>query len=469
MFTFSIWVGTAMLLGSGCGLIQGQTVAAGLGFTEEKTADGYRGIWYSNQPTGDEYGYKYSGGLATYPQQHAPIAIYSARAGKTFFCYGGRSREANRLQIMASYFDHETGLVPRPTIVERKDTEDAHDNPVLSLDDEGRVWIFSNAHGTSRKATIWRGRRPFSVDEFEAVVVTNFSYCQPWYLPGRGFVALHTRYSPGRFLFSMRSDDGRQWGEPRLISKVAQGHYQISTSDGKRLATAFNYHPAKGGLNARTNLYYLQSDDGGQTWQTACGEVVETPLTEVENPALVGEYESRGELVYLKDLRLDEAGRPIVLFLTSRGFDPGPKNGPREWFTARWDGRGWEVRPMTTSDHNYDHGSLYLEEGGRWKVIAPTDPGPQAWGTGGEVVVWRSEDQGSSWLRSKALTHESKFNHTYVRRPVDAHPDFYAIWADGNPLEPSESRLYFTNRAGDHVWRLPEQMPQDMARPEVVD
>ena len=29
--------------------------------------DGYRGIWYFNQPTKDEYKFKYSGGMATYP------------------------------------------------------------------------------------------------------------------------------------------------------------------------------------------------------------------------------------------------------------------------------------------------------------------------------------------------------------------------------------------------------------------
>ena len=98
--------------------------------------------------------------------------------------------------------------------------------------------------------------------------------------------------------------------------------------------------------------------------------------------------------MYLKDIRLDGEGRPIVLFLTSQGFEPGPKNGLREWFTARWDGASWEMRPVTTSDHNYDYGSLYLEPGGQWKVIAPTDPGPQPWGTGGEVVVWHSEDEG---------------------------------------------------------------------------
>ena len=36
--------------------------------------DGYRGIWYMNQPVKGPYAYKYSGGFATYPQQHVPIA-----------------------------------------------------------------------------------------------------------------------------------------------------------------------------------------------------------------------------------------------------------------------------------------------------------------------------------------------------------------------------------------------------------
>lgn len=55
--------------------------------------DGYRGIWYANQPSKDEYRYKYSGGFATYPQQQLPQAIYAKEVNKTFFCYGGRTRE----------------------------------------------------------------------------------------------------------------------------------------------------------------------------------------------------------------------------------------------------------------------------------------------------------------------------------------------------------------------------------------
>ena len=47
--------------------------------------DGYRGIWYAVGETKDEYAFKYSGGMATYPQQYAPIACYAAAANKTFF------------------------------------------------------------------------------------------------------------------------------------------------------------------------------------------------------------------------------------------------------------------------------------------------------------------------------------------------------------------------------------------------
>lgn len=430
--------------------------------------DGYRGIWYSNQPSGDAYGFKYSGGFATYPQQQLPIAIYSAQANKTFFCYGGRSREKNELLHMVSYFDHATGEVPRPTILLNKRTDDAHDNPTIMLDDAGHVWIFSAAHGTARPAWIHRSQRPWSVDEFEQIVETNFSYAQPWWLPGRGFLFLHTRYQAGRGLFWMSSLDGRQWDQPQGLAHIELGDYQISWRRVDRLATIFDYHPRPVGLNARSNIYYVETRDFGRTWTTVTGEPLKVPLTETVNAARV--YDSRAEnrLVYLKDLNFDPAGNPVLLYLTSGGYESGPQHGPRPWFTLHWTGQEWRRRAFTTSDHNYDHGSLAIDSAGVWTIIAPTEPGPQPWTTGGEMVLWRSTDEGTHWSKVRQLTTLSRFNHTYARRPVDAHPDFFAIWADGNPLELSESRLYFTNRDGTAVWRLPTSMQSDRARPEQV-
>lgn len=431
-------------------------------------ADGYRGIWYSNQPTGDEYNFKYSGGFATYPQQHEPIAIYSAAANKTFFVYGGSTGKPKELACMVSYFDHETGQVPRPRLVLVKKTEDAHENPTLQIDEAAHLWIFCNSHGPANNSFIFRSKAPYSIDEFEQVTRTNFSYSQPWFVPGHGFLFLHTRYTNGRrFLNWMTSSDGREWSSPSLLAAVEMGHYQVSNRRGERVATAFNYHPMPLGLNARTNLYYLETADMGKTWRTAAGKFVTTPITKKHNDALVFDYEAEHKLVYLKDMNFDAAGRPIILYLTSGGFAPEPANGPREWFTAYWTGKSWKRHAFTTSDHNYDFGSLYIE-GRLWRIIAATEPGPQAYCTGGEIVMWTSRDEGQTWEKLKQLTRESKVNHSYPRRPVDANPQFYALWADGNPLERSDSRLYFTDREGTRVWRLPSQMYSDFARPEVA-
>lgn len=433
------------------------------------TVDGYYGIWYANQPSGDEYAYKYSGGFATYPQQQSPVAIYAPAVRKTFFCYGGAAPGSRRLLHLVSYYDHRTGQAPRPVVLLDKETEDAHDNPVMSLDGEGHLWIFSNAHGTARPAYIHRSRKPYDIREFDRVATMNFSYGHPWHHPGRGFLFLHTRYEDkGRSLYWMTSADGRAWSAPHLLARAELGHYQITAHQGMRTASVFNLHPEPGGLNFRTNLYYLETLDLGETWRTVEGRAVDPPLRSARNAALVHDYQAEGRLVYLKEVAFGRDGRPVILYLTSAGYASGPKNDPRTWHTARWTGRAWEIREFTRSDHNYDFGALWIEPDGAWRVIAPTDPGPQPYTTGGDMVMWLSRDQGRTWTRVRRLTAAARYNHTYARKPVNAHPDFYALWADGDTLRPSESHLYFTNREGTAVYRLPVNMKSEFARPEKV-
>jgi hypothetical protein len=171
--------------------------------------------------------------------------------------------------------------------------------------------------------------------------------------------------------------------------------------------------------------------------------------------------------VYLKDIRFDAQDRPVILFLTSLGYESGPKNDPRTWTTARWTGQAWEIRPAMTSDNNYDMGSLWLDEDGTWRIIAPTESGPQPYNPGGEVAMWSSSDQGATWRKVRQLTAGSARNHTYVRRPVNAHPDFYALWADGHGRQPSLSQLTFCDRAGN-VRVLPREMTEDFATPQEI-
>jgi hypothetical protein len=429
--------------------------------------DGYRGIWYCNEPQKDEYVYKYSGGLGTYCSSHNPFAVYAKEVHKTFFCYGGTRKDKPSLLHMVSYYDHATGTVPRPTILLDKRTDDAHDNPVISLDGRGHVWIFSSSHGTARPSYVWVSKKPYDVDAFERVRVTNFSYPQPYWMPGRGFLFLHTRYQGGRRLFLSTSPDGRDWTEPALYAAIDQGHYQVSWSNGKKVGSAFNYHPSPQGLNWRTNLYYVETADFGRSWRNAQGEKIEPPLKNPTNPALVRDYRAEDLKVYVQDVNFDSAGRPVILYTTARGYQSGPANGPRTWCTACWSGSRWEVRGSIRADNNYDMGSIYVEGDARWRIIGPTEPGPQRYNTGGEIAMWISADRGATWNQLKQLTRGSPYNHGYCRRPVDAHPDFYALWADGHGRRPSESRLYFCDREGN-VRVLPPVMTADSAGPELV-
>ncbi len=470
----SAWAGlvAALVLGSAI------AAPADPGVTLNQKADGYRGIWYMNQPSGDEYVYKYSGGLGTYCAKHQPFAVYRPEVKKTFFCYGGAPADnPQRLHHMVSFFDHQSGRVPRPTLLLDKRTSDAHDNPVISVDATGHIWIFSTSHGTSRPSYIHRGKRPYDIDAFEwvpatkleagqPVAMTNFSYFQAWHLPGQGFHAFFTRYGypAARTICHMSSPDGIHWSEWQRLAAIEQGHYQISAVTANRAGSAFNFHPQGKGLNWRSNLYYVETRDGGRTWRTADGTPLKLPLTEPDNPALVCDYRARNLNVYMKDIQFDSEGRPVILILTSGGYESGPKNDPRTWTTARWTGAEWMIRPAMQSDNNYDMGSLYLEPDGVWRIIAPTETGPQPYNPGGEIAMWLSRDQGATWTKIKQLTSGSERNHTFARRPVDAHPDFYALWADGHGRKPSESSLYFCNRDGD-VYQLPRKMTGDWAVP----
>jgi len=447
-----------------------------------KKDTGYRGIWYMNQPSGDEYVYKYSGGLGTYCAKHKPFAVYCDKAKKTFFCYGGTTTDSNqKLLHMVSFYDHKTGMVPRPTILLDKKTSDAHDNPVISVDDQGYIWIFSTSHGTSRPSYVHRSTKPYDVNEFELVYVTkiensqevpmtNFSYMQPWHLKGKGFVCFFTRYNypAARTICFMTSPDGVKWSQWLRLAAMDQGHYQISVVGKNKAATAFNYHPKDKGLNWRTNLYYIETDDLGKTWQTIDRRKLTLPLTEPTSPALVHDYQSEGLNVYLKDIRFDADEQPVILFITSKSYESGPKNDPRTWTTARWTGERWQIRPALTSDNNYDMGSLYIEDDGTWRIIGPTETGPQPYNPGGEMAMWISSDLEQTWSKVKQLTKNSPRNHTYARRPVNAHPDFYAIWADGHGRKLSLSNLYFCDKQGN-VRILPREMSEELVKPKLLE
>jgi len=433
--------------------------------------DGYKGIWFT---LGQEsaYGYKYSGGLGTYTVKHNPMAVYAPEVERTYFVYGGTTAANERhLLCMIGCYDHNTGKVQKPVCVfDKEKVNDPHDNPALQIDKDGYLWVFVSGRSKKRPGFIYRSDKPYDIHSFTRVLKLEMTYPQPMYDPDRGFLVGYTKYTGKRQLYWMTSEDGSEWDEGHHLADIKlptdkmSGHYQVTGHDplhGK-IVTTFNRH-LNGDCDTRTNIYYLQTLDFGKTWTTADGRVIETPVTSPDSPCLILDAHSKGQNVYIKDVNFDADGNPVILYLTSFGHQPGPAHGPREFWTARWTGKEWEFRRICPTWHDYDSGSIWVD-GKNWTVIVPSEPGPQLWGTGGEIAVWKTKNAGKSWKKESQLTSDSPYNHGYVRRPFGGKDPFFCYWADGNPDRITPSHIYFANSKGK-VWMLPYEMTLEWEDP----
>lgn len=467
---------------------------------------GFQGIWYEVGPAFGSIPNKYGGGLATYPQQIGPLAVYSPEVDRTYFVFNvdvdpgpGRS-----IGHAISYFDHATRQVARPQVWLNKETGDAHDAAVLALDDEGYLYMFSMTHGENRRSWIKKSGAPHDIASSrdllsltdvqdqavfgalpgDSATTLRFSYASAWYVPNVDtedkFLLLHTRYQSGqRDLFTTTSADADSWTTRKGLAQIESGQYQKSwiKPDGKTVGTIFNVHPASGGLDARTDLFYLETADQGQTWRSIDGSTIvdnsgpndNRLITRPDQPQHMATqvYDAApGERVYLKDINYDSQGRPVIMFLTSPTHVPGPlpEGSERTVRTAYWTGAEWSIQTVTHTDHNYDHGSLFVGENGNWRVIGAFIDGPQQFGTGGQIGMWTTADYGRSWSLQSQLTADQENNHTYPQRVVNGQDSFYSLWASGNAFEPSEVHFCFATKAGQ-VFELPFDIDTDFASP----
>ena len=161
--------------------------------------DGYKGIWYTIGQK-SEYGDKYSGGLATYTANHTPVAIYASKVDKTFFVYGGTTSEKDKhLLIMISCYDHKSGTLARPVVVcDKMGVDDPHDNASLTIDSDGFIWVFVSGRNVSRLGQVYKSTMPYCIDHFEKKYQSVITYPQPWYIEGKGFIHLFTKYTAER-------------------------------------------------------------------------------------------------------------------------------------------------------------------------------------------------------------------------------------------------------------------------------
>jgi hypothetical protein len=439
---------------------------------ENKKISGYRPIWFElNQKY--EYGDKYSGALGTYTAKHHPLALFAAEVNKTFFVYGGtKSAESKHLLCMIGAYDHTSGLVSQPMVVcDKMGVDDPHDNPSILIDDEGYIWVFVSGRGRVRMGFKYKSKKPYNIDGFEKITTEEMTYPQPKKM-GITFFNFFTKYTGVRQLYFEKSENGIQWTDDTMLAAIPEkkgqksGHYQISAQfKEKKTATFFNRHP-NGIVDQRTDLYYLETEDNGNTWTSADKQPIPIPITKKNSPSRVVDYASLKKNIYLKDTVFDSWGRPICLYIRSKGHEPGPENEPYEWCITKWNGSQWTTHVITTSDHNYDMGSLLIDKE-KLYLVGPTAVGAQEWGVGGELQIWKSDDWGTNWIKVKDLTQNSDFNHSYVRKSENFKAPFVFFWADGDAHQFSKSELFFGNLEGK-IWKLPYNMEKESELPQLT-
>ena len=108
---------------------------------------------------------------------------------------------------------------------------------------------------------------------------------------------------------------------------------------------------------------------------------------------------------------------------------------------------------------------LFFEE--TLYLVGPTGIGPQKWGVGGELQLWKSEDLGKSWNKEKDLTQESLMNNSYVRKSENFKSPFAFFWANGDAHQFSKSELFFGNLEGE-IWQLPYTMQKEKELPKPI-
>jgi hypothetical protein len=389
---------------------------------------------------------KYGGGLATYTEMHRPIAVFDSRANKTFFVYG--ADDSGFLGIYMGCFDHESGEVCRPRRVTRKTwVDDPHDNAALLQDPDGYLWVMVSGRANLRPGEVWRSDSPNAIDlGFSRMNIYPFTYPQTWWTPSNGKILVYTRYGVANdhrlIHITLRPEEagvGRQM--------IAGSHYAVTHAVGDHVVLAYSDNP-RGDIDRRANVSVIQSMDGGRTWYSVDGRKVwdfgvAGLIPDGDRRTRVVDTMSHNTLVYLKDVRIDPEGSPVVLFVTSPSADPNDVRRPRCLQLARFDRqrREWRIEELSCAVlHNYSTG--FLSDDTRTVVfpLGMTTLGI-ANGAGGEL--WRGTNGATGWSWEQ-LTFGSCKNNNYVRDVHGGSPgEFEFLWADGHPLERSYSSLYF--------------------------
>ena len=432
--------------------------------------------------------------------------------------------KAPALGIYVSRYNHVTGRVAKPVLVHMKCTGDTHENAVINVDAGGYIYVLVSGRAALRGNFIFRSSSPHSIDSFMDFTPEMDNYIEQFNdladTAGRGrpFVGVAYRGINYPKMYWVDEPSGESLGYFRLVytiycemnesetcknnrqiysarmhvddSKASiqgitplaayKGHYAVANGRDRDIVVAFNVHP-NSVLDDRTNIYYMHSIDGGETWLNARNQEVALPITkstdldriavrEFYDPQTLGPIQQR---IYMKDVNFVGTGLnklPTILYVGSLSADHLPSKIADHYLAkARWSGNAWVQRRITNAvDHNYSSGMLFLDND-KYRVFYPhTDEAKNNALAGGAVAFLDTEATDDATGLPTLITEEvadpmngsstyladlCEFN--YIKSVVNGSNDFVGILSGGNMYQYRKNAPLFIVDLYGSVRRLP--------------
>lgn len=310
--------------------------------------------------------------------------------------------------------------------------KDDHASPAFLVEKDKRLTTFYTGH--NGKEMYYRtSKRPGDITEWRkfGVIKSNlpgklgFTYPNPVKLPKANKTFLFWRGGNWKPAFATRNEETGEWSKARqLISaKPRQRPYlKVAANDGNEIGMAFTEaHPR----NEETGLYFMKYKNG--SLRTAGGKKLGKPGRKVVKPSekleVYDQFNINGR-AWVQDVAYDKKGHPVIAFTTL--LTPVTS----QYWTARWNGKGWVKNRLVDAGPMIMKGSRY--SGGM--ALDPNKPSvaylSRKIGKNWQIERWKTPNGGRSWSHKRVTR-----NKTNNVRPVVAQgqpgqkPDL--LWLKG--------------------------------------
>jgi hypothetical protein len=445
---------------------------------------------------------------------------------------------APAIGIYVSRYNHVTGRVAKPVLVHMKCTSDPHENGVINVDAEGYIYLLVSGRAELRGNFIFRSSSPDSIDGFIDFTPAMDNYINHFndlaHAAGKGRPFIGDAYRGINYpkMYWVDEPNGLSLGYFRLVytiycgtdeaetcrnsrqiysarmhvdgSKASiqgikplaayKGHYAVAYGRGRDIVVAFNVHP-NNDLDNRTNIYYMHSVDGGETWLNAHNQELTLPIVSskgLDNVAVREFYDPRKpgriiERIYMKDVNFAGTGlnkRPTILYVGSLSVDHVPSKTVDHYLAkARWTGDSWvQIRLTNAVDHNYSSGMLFPDNN-QYRVFYPHTDEPKNNALAGGAVAFldtgtTDDTTGLPTLITEDVVHPMNGSSTYLTdlcefnyiKPVlNGSRDFVGIFSGGNMYQYRKTAPLFIVDLYGSVRRLPTSFSdEDVINGEVA-